>query len=182
MPSIDVAEPAGSLSAEEVGDLAQCEDAIGRGITSFIEVGEALARIRDRRLYRGSHSSFAAYCGERWGLSRAHAHRAIASSQVAAILSPTGDKISTESQARELAVLREAWQRAVEAAEARRQAAQVRAARNRSASVTALSVQPPGPGATSGTGEPRRGLRQDGRRRQGRGGGGRVPGTGAGGA
>jgi hypothetical protein len=56
----------------------------------------------DSRLYRADHGTFEDYCREKWGWQRAHAYRLIESASVVAA-PPIGDKIKTESQARELA-------------------------------------------------------------------------------
>lgn len=37
-------------------------------VQTFYEVREALREIRDRKLYRGTHATFEAYCRERWNL------------------------------------------------------------------------------------------------------------------
>jgi DNA-binding XRE family transcriptional regulator len=46
--------------------LAQHEAVIERGLQSFVEVGEALAAIRDQRLYRATYRNFDAYLQARW--------------------------------------------------------------------------------------------------------------------
>lgn len=38
--------------------LASCEQRIERGLKTFIDVGQALAEIRDSRLYKGTHETF----------------------------------------------------------------------------------------------------------------------------
>lgn len=95
------------LTAAEADLLEQAETVIERGIRTFVEVGEALANIRDNRLYRAGFATFEEYCRSRWGLERASAYRAIQSAEVAAILSPMGAEINNERQARELAPLLE---------------------------------------------------------------------------
>lgn len=81
--------------------LAECEEVIERGRLTFLEVGSALAAIRDGRLYQNTHATFEAYCRERWGMSRQHAYRQIAAARRAA-LSPMGDMPSNERQVRRL--------------------------------------------------------------------------------
>jgi hypothetical protein len=44
---------------------------------SFVEVGQALAGIRDSRLYRASYDTFEAYVAERWHWERRQAYRYI---------------------------------------------------------------------------------------------------------
>jgi hypothetical protein len=69
---------------------------------TFVEVGLALLEIRDRRLYRLTHSSFATYCEERWQFSETYGTRLIQAAEVVQAL-PIGKGPFTESQARELA-------------------------------------------------------------------------------
>lgn len=97
--------PRGTLSDSERGRLAELEDTIGQGLDTFIDVGVALLEIRDLRLYRDTHRTFAGYVSDRWGFSRAHAYRAIDAAQVAKALSPNGDDKPNAAQARELAPL-----------------------------------------------------------------------------
>jgi hypothetical protein len=92
-----------------------------RGLATFVEVGEAFRRIRDRRLYRAAHGTFEAYCQERWGLKQSHVYRLMDSAEVMANLksSPIGELFpANEAQARPLAALapevqREVWQAVV---------------------------------------------------------------------
>ena len=48
-----------------------------RGWRAFVDVGQALATIRDRRLYREGYRAFAAYCLAKWRYHRAHEYRLI---------------------------------------------------------------------------------------------------------
>src|SRR5258708_5952904 len=96
---------------------------------------------------------------------------------------------ANEAQARELAPLlgdparlRETWQQAVHSAGGSPTAAQVRAARNGSASVTAPPVPPTGPGRQGRAGEASTKRGRAGRGRRGRRGGERPGGSGARGA
>lgn len=100
--------------------LADCEQRIERGLKTFIDVGQALAEIRDSRLYKGTHNTFEEYLEQRWQMSRSYAHRMIAAAEVALPIGNAGlPTPSTESQARELAKMPEAeradaWRTAVE--------------------------------------------------------------------
>jgi hypothetical protein len=47
----------------------------------FFDVGRALLTIREGRLYRASHSSFEAYCHDRWGFGRSYASRVIGAAE-----------------------------------------------------------------------------------------------------
>lgn len=98
------------------GRLAALEAIIERGKQTFIVVGQALLEICNRRLYREQgFKTFGAYCGNRWGLSRAYAYRQIDAAKVIQNLSPIGDIPLTEAQARELARLSPEQQREVAA-------------------------------------------------------------------
>ena len=115
--SLDVA----MLTAVEATALDDLEGIVEKGLATFVEVGNALRRIRDQRLYRELHSTFDDYCKERWGISRFYAHRQIEAANVAGALLPNGNTPTTESVARELAPLKdqpeklqEAWSETVE--------------------------------------------------------------------
>lgn len=111
------------LSLPEAARLKECESVIQNGLDTFYQVGNALAEIRETRLYRAAYTTFEDYCRERWKMSKRHADRLIGSAEVVDSLGPIGPIPSTESQARELAILKEApelqravWQIAVETA------------------------------------------------------------------
>jgi hypothetical protein len=114
---------AGDLTPAESSDLEACEASIQAGLDTFVEVGTALLKIRENRLYRLRHGTFEDYCRERWGMSRVHAHRMIEASQVVSNLLPIGNTAPfNEAQARPLARLtpeeqREAWSAAMKKAE-----------------------------------------------------------------
>lgn len=82
--------------------LSELETVIERGRVTFIEVGEALAEIRDNRLYRETHATFEAYCRERWGWTSRHANRQIEAAEVVATLGPIGPIPVNEWQARKI--------------------------------------------------------------------------------
>jgi hypothetical protein len=110
------------LSAAERDTLSGHEAVIQRGLATFFEVGEALAAIRDSRLYRAEHGTFEAYCRERWGMARSRAYQFIEAAAVVALVHNCGHPApSNESQARPLTVLAPeqqaaAWAAAVETA------------------------------------------------------------------
>lgn len=97
----DVAE---ALTGTEARRLRVCEQTIERGLAEFVEVGEALAEVRDSRLYRESFTTFEAYCRDRWNLSHANAGRYIREAAASRAVSPIG-LTANEAQARELAPL-----------------------------------------------------------------------------
>jgi hypothetical protein len=82
--------------------LQELEVTIERGRKTFVEVGLALAEIRDARLYRYQYATFEDYCRERWNWSRSYAHRIIEAAATSETL-PPDQRPATESQARELA-------------------------------------------------------------------------------
>lgn len=110
-----------AMTTTERATLQAFEGVIEKGLASFVEVGNALMRIRDSRLYRGTHETFEAYCAERWGMSDIHARRLVNAASVVETIPIGMPKPATESQARPLTKLppeeqAEAWQEAVETA------------------------------------------------------------------
>ncbi|MHB1038018.1 MAG: hypothetical protein ACYC35_26705 [Pirellulales bacterium] len=108
------------LSRDERKEFAQYEAVIERGRQTFLEVGQALAAIRDGRLYRQNFDTFEAYCQDRWDFKRDYANKLI---RAAKTVSSLDTKVSivptTETQARELSRLPEeqragAWEETVE--------------------------------------------------------------------
>lgn len=63
------------LTDEEVAELESCESVIGCELRSFFRVALAFATIKEKRLYRATHSTFDGYCRERWGKSARRAHQ-----------------------------------------------------------------------------------------------------------
>ena len=110
------------ITLKESARLVELERKIETGMTTFVEVGNALMEIRDSKLYRVEYKTFEAYCREKWGMSRVQAHRLIGASEVSKML-PIGNKLpQTETQARPLTKLPakkqpEAWAKAVEIAD-----------------------------------------------------------------
>lgn len=110
------------LSIQERQLMANCESIIKDQLAIFYKVGEALATIRDQKLYRETHKTFEAYCQEKWSFTRRHANHLISAFGVAMNLGTTGsqkaDLPDGERAARELASLqepaqqKEAWERA----------------------------------------------------------------------
>lgn len=69
--------------AIETTELAELERVISDGLRTFVEVGRALAKIRDGKLYQGEgFKSFEAYCRERWDFTRMRAHQLIQAAEV----------------------------------------------------------------------------------------------------
>lgn len=61
--------PEHKLTPAELDNLSQLEAIAQHGLDAYVEVGDALAEIRDRRLYRDSHRSFESYVRDRWGVN-----------------------------------------------------------------------------------------------------------------
>lgn len=119
------------LSQAEASALDDCEQRIEKGLRTFVEVGTALLRIRDERLYRTQYDTFEDYCRERWQMNRQRASQMIQAAGVSKILDngPT-----TESHARELVGLepqhaQQVWEKANETTAGKPTARAVREAR-----------------------------------------------------
>lgn len=111
------------LTTGERAELAKLEELVTTGISAFVTAGKALARIKEKQLYRETHDTFEAYVGSRWSMTRQHAARLIEAAEVVRNLSPVGSEVvpASERQARPLAGLtpekqREAWVEVVEGA------------------------------------------------------------------
>jgi hypothetical protein len=65
------------LTSKEQELLAVCEADIKQNLQGAFVLGFRLEQIRDNRLYRATHKTFALYCSERWDLSKTHANRVI---------------------------------------------------------------------------------------------------------
>ena len=68
---------------DDAHQLETYEQVIERGLSTFVDVGNALTAIRENRLYRSTHSTFEAYCQERWGFNRTRAHHLIDAAEAA---------------------------------------------------------------------------------------------------
>ena len=65
------------LNIDESHELERCEVVIKQGLQTFIEVGQALMTIREKRLYRIGFKTFEDYCVGRWGMVQQSATRLI---------------------------------------------------------------------------------------------------------
>lgn len=94
------------LNIDESHELERCEVVIKQGLQTFIEVGQALMTIREKRLYRIGFKTFEDYCVERWSISRPRAFQLIEAANVISGLSTIVDILpKTESQTRPLTSL-----------------------------------------------------------------------------
>ncbi|AFZ38304.1 hypothetical protein Sta7437_4876 (plasmid) [Stanieria cyanosphaera PCC 7437] len=118
-----VVEVIEELTDEEQQERLHLERQVER---SFYVAGKALQQLRDRRLYRSTHSTFEDYCRERFGYSRRHPYLLIDAAIVVDNLSQKCDPLdhilpTSERQVRPLSKLDryqqvEVWQQAVEEA------------------------------------------------------------------
>jgi hypothetical protein len=108
------------LNIDESHELERCEVVIKQGLKTFIEVGEALFIIRDKRLYRREFNTFEDYCQEKWSMPRRHVNRMIAASETIINLGPMGPILpESERQVRPLTSLepeiqKEVWKEVIE--------------------------------------------------------------------
>ncbi|MEY4384770.1 MAG: hypothetical protein RLY20_53 [Verrucomicrobiota bacterium] len=71
-----------TLSVAEAQRLTELEQTIARGQQTFVEVGLALAEIRDLRLYKAEHRTFELYCRAKWGWTRQRAYQLMGAAEV----------------------------------------------------------------------------------------------------
>lgn len=91
----EVLEPtvvAPTLTVTEQEELARCEETIRRGWQSFVEVGEALNRIHDKKLYRDRYERFEDYYRAEWQYQKSQVYRLMGAAKVVRALSPSGEK------------------------------------------------------------------------------------------
>ena len=116
-------ETTGRELTPEMADLMEWEKPIEAGLRSFVEVGNALAAIRDGKKYKAAgYTTFDDYCRQRWGIGRHYANRSIAAAAVIGEMVPRGTTVlpETERQVRPLAAVADPeeraaiWEQAVE--------------------------------------------------------------------
>lgn len=76
--------------APSVAELQAQEQRIANGMKAFAEAGDALAKIRDARLYREKYPSWPSYLNERWGMTQAQADRLMSAAQVVTEIAAAG--------------------------------------------------------------------------------------------
>ncbi|PSF30037.1 hypothetical protein C7H19_24075 [Aphanothece hegewaldii CCALA 016] len=93
-----------SLSEDEEKDKKHLEHKVER---AFSEAGSALKELRDRKLYRNTHTTFEEYCRDRFGHSRQKSYYLIAGAEIFQNLSTNRCQIlpTTEYQVRPLSLL-----------------------------------------------------------------------------
>jgi hypothetical protein len=114
MTTVEDSISVGSLTYDERHEFEMCVETIDRGFKVWYEVGKALLKIRDKRLYREEHQTFEACVQERWGLKRQRAYELMGASQVVENLSEISDTPPRyESHVAPLSILAPDEQRAV---------------------------------------------------------------------
>lgn len=120
------------LTVQEGEALAELEQVIERGLTTFVDVGNALLTIRDERLYRADYATFEDYCEERWGLTRRRAYQLMDAAGAVSTMVHTGlPAPENERQARELGRVpedqrAEVWQQTIDNTDGKPTAAAIR--------------------------------------------------------
>lgn len=126
--AVAVREEIKPLSANEAARLGQLQKVIVDNFQSFVKVGQALAEIRDRELYREEFRTFERYCKHVFDIARGTAYRYIAAAEVVSNVSKletSGEIIlmipANEAQVRPLSLLKPdqqmaVWKAAVESA------------------------------------------------------------------
>ncbi|MEH0020870.1 MAG: hypothetical protein V6Z89_14540 [Desulfobacter sp.] len=87
------------LTDLEKARLNKCERVIREGFNIFLDVGHALAEIRDSRLYRETHNTFERYCKEVWDFSKQHAYNQIYGYETITLLEKKSQQLLTFSGA-----------------------------------------------------------------------------------
>jgi hypothetical protein len=97
------------ITLEESERLVRLEATIHQGKAVFMQVAEAMAEIRDSRLYRNQYNTFEEYCQKTWGWGRNYVNKMIASGNAVKSLTPgMGTIVPTEAAAREVAKIPQA--------------------------------------------------------------------------
>lgn len=76
------AEPVKDLSAQEELRLEQLEKVVVENFQTFVQVGQALAEIRERKLYRVKALTFEKYCKELFDIAKSRAYELISAAEV----------------------------------------------------------------------------------------------------
>jgi hypothetical protein len=79
--------------------LRELEGTIEHGLSTFVDVGRALATIRDERLFLATHPSFRAYLQDRWNLGSPSAYVRIDCALVADAITASGAELPVGTSA-----------------------------------------------------------------------------------
>lgn len=124
--------------------LDSCEQRIERGLRTFLDVGQALAEIRDSRLYKGTHETFEDYCRERWNFTDRRARQMIEAAEIGTMV-----PVENERQARALSSVP-----AKERADVLREAAERSNGKATAKAITEVAKERTAPAAPTETPEP----------------------------
>lgn len=72
---------------------------VWRNLHGFMEAGSALIEMRDSRLYRSTHPTFATFCAEEFSLTRSGAYELMAAAEVVSGIPDTGPRPENIGQA-----------------------------------------------------------------------------------
>ena len=85
----------------------ELEKIIKKGFVPFMEMGFALAEIKEKKLYRDTYATFEEYCKEKWGFSRTYSYYVIKGSEaIKSLPQHTFTRVNTEKQARAVSKVR----------------------------------------------------------------------------
>ena len=101
------------LIKEEKELLQKHETTIKKGLNTFVEVGQALLEIRNKKLYRIEFKTFEQYCKEKWQMSRKRSYELINASITIENVRPGGQMPKNEKEVRPLTSLEPEVQNAV---------------------------------------------------------------------
>ncbi len=83
-------EPVKNLSVQEEKRLEQLESVVVENFRTFVQVGQALAEIRERKLYRMKAMTFEKYCKELFDIAKSRAYQLINAASVIENVHPGG--------------------------------------------------------------------------------------------
>jgi hypothetical protein len=89
--SILDATPDTALSTAEMADRERLVGVVRRFVAMSFEAAEALAQLRDRKLYRSTHPTFESFCRDVFDLGRSQAYRLIDHQRSVKVLSAAAD-------------------------------------------------------------------------------------------
>lgn len=118
---LDLIPPSSGLSDDEQRALAEAEDKIRTGLVSFSQMGQALAVIKERQLYRASHRTFESYLLDKWKIGADYASKLITAASVCVALvrdglpAPAREKHTRELNRVEPDHRSEVWKAALDA-------------------------------------------------------------------
>lgn len=101
------------LIKEERELLQKHETTIKKGLNTFVEVGQALLEIRDKKLYRIEYKTFEEYCQEKWQMTRRRSYQLIEASLAIENVNPGTQMPKNEKEVRPLTSLEPEVQNAV---------------------------------------------------------------------